>query len=73
MEKLQVFCDSCGKEVKESYFRSAKLLFKIDEWGGGSVGGNEDVFIQKADLCSDCAHKLQKFIKEQLNIKPKHP
>lgn len=73
MEKLQIFCDACGKEVKPSYFKGARLSLVINEWGGGSMGGNEDIFIQKADLCEDCAHKLQKFIKEELNIKPVNP
>ena len=73
MKKLQVFCDSCGKEVESSYFRSAKLRFRIDERSGGSVGGNEDIYVQNADLCCKCAHKLQRFIKEELNIEPTHP
>ena len=51
----------------------ARLDFKIDEWGGGSVGGREDIFIQEADLCSECAHKLQRFIENELNIQPHHP
>lgn len=73
MKRVQTFCDACGNEIHESYFRSARLDFRINEWGGGSVGGSEDIFIQDADLCSECAHKLQKFIKEELNIKPHHP
>ena len=73
MRKIQEFCDACGKEIKKSYFKSARLSFIINEWGGGSFGGYEDIFIQEADLCEDCAHKLQQFISKQLNIKPVHP
>lgn len=73
MKKVTIICDACGREIQPSYFRSARLDFKIDEWGGGSVGGREDIFIQEADLCSECAHKLQRFIENELNIQPHHP
>lgn len=73
MKRVTVICDACGKETQPSYFRSARLEFRIDKWSGGSVGGSEDIFIQKADLCSECAHKLQSFIKDELNIKPYNP
>ena len=70
MKKVTIICDACGREIQPSYFRSARLDFKIDKWDGGSVGG---IFIQEADLCSECAHKLQKFIENELNIQPHHP
>ena len=73
MKKVTIICDACGREIQPSYFRNARLDFKIDEWGGGSAGGREDIFIQEADLCSECAHKLQKFIENELNIQPHHP
>ena len=72
MRKEIVYCDACGKEVERGYFRSGELSFKIDEWAGGSMGGREDIFIQKGDLCEECAHKLQKFIKE-MGVQPIHP
>lgn len=73
MKKVITTCDACGKETRSSHFYSAKLDFEINELGGGSVGGSENIFIQKADLCVECAHKLQRFIKDELNIKPHHP
>ena len=73
MKKVTIICDACGREIQPSYFRSARLDFKVDKWDGGSVGGREDIFIQEADLCSECAHKLQKFIENELNIQPHHP
>lgn len=73
MKKVTIICDACGREIQPSYFRSARLDFEINEWSGGSVGGNEDIFIQNADLCCECAHKLQRFIKDELNIKPHNP
>ena len=73
MKRVTVICDACGKEIQPSYFRSVRLEFRIDKWSGGSVGGSEDIFIQKADLCYECAHKLQSFIKDELNIKPYNP
>ena len=73
MKKITIICDACGREIQPSYFRNARLDFKIDKWDGGSVGGREDIFIQEADLCSECAHKLQKFIENELNIQPHHP
>lgn len=74
MEKIQKYCDACGKEIHPSHFKSARVEFSIDEWGGGSLGGpSEDVFIQEADLCSVCAHKLKRFLEHELNIKPHHP
>lgn len=73
MKRITTICDACGKEIQSGYFHKAKLDFRTDEWGGGSVGGSEDVFIQEADLCSECAHKLQRFIKDELGIKPHHP
>lgn len=73
MKKVTIICDACGREIQPSYFRSARLDFEINEWSGGSVGGNEDIFIQNVDLCCECAHKLQRFIKDELNIKPHNP
>lgn len=73
MKKVTIICDACGREIQPSYFCSARLDFKVDKWDGGSVGGREDIFIQEADLCSECAHKLQKFIENELNIQPHHP
>lgn len=73
MKKETIICDACGNEIQPGYFRNARLDFRINEWGGGSVGGSEDIFIQEADLCSECAHKLQRFIKDELGIKPHHP
>lgn len=73
MKKVTIICDACGREIQPSYFRNARLDFKIDKWDGGSVGGREDIFIQGADLCSECAHKLQRFIENELNIQPHHP
>jgi hypothetical protein len=73
MKKVTIICNACGREIQPSYFRSARLDFEINEWGGGSVGGSEDIFVQKADLCSECAHKLKKFLIKELNIQPHHP
>lgn len=73
MKKVTTICDACGKEMQPGYFRNARLDFRIDEWGGGSMGGSEDIFLQEADLCFECAHKLQRFIKDELGIKPHHP
>lgn len=73
MEKVQIYCDACGKEICPSHFKSATVELRINEWGGGSIGGNEDIYIQKADLCSECAHKVQHFLAHKLNIKPCHP
>ena len=51
MKKVTIICDACGREIQPSYFRNARLDFKVDKWDGGSVGGREDIFIQEADLC----------------------
>ena len=48
MKKITIICDACGREIQPSYFRSARLDFKVDKWDGGSVGGREDIFIQEA-------------------------
>lgn len=62
MKKIQMFCDACGKEIQlPSNFSGARLEFKISIWDNGSIN---------ADLCSECAHKLQKFIEDELNIEP---
>lgn len=73
MKKEIIICDACGKEFRPSWFRHATLKFEVNEWSGGSVGGAEDIYIQEADLCFECARKLQKFIEDELGIKPHHP
>lgn len=42
MKKITIICDACGREIQPSYFRNARLDFKIDEWGGGSAGGRHN-------------------------------
>lgn len=75
MEKIikTTICDSCFKEIQQMNFREARLSFVMKKWGGGSIGGNEDIFIQEGELCCECAHKLQRFIESEMKIKPLHP
>lgn len=51
MKKVTIICDACGREIQPSYFRSARLDFEINEWGGGSVGGSEDI-LSKKPICA---------------------
>ena len=73
MKKVTIICDACGREIQPSYFRSARLDFKVDKWDGGSVGGREDIFIPVSYTHLTLPHKLQKFIENELNIQPHHP
>lgn len=54
--------------VAQGYF------FVIDEWRGISMADvDEYKSIQKADLCCECAHKLERFIKNEMKIEPYAP
>lgn len=70
---VRTFCDACGKEVISSngHFYSGNFHMRLNQWGGGSMGGSEDIFEYEAsDLCEECAHKLENFIKN-MGIKRK--
>lgn len=42
MKKVTIICDACGREIQPSYFRSARLDFKVDNW---VHGGDADCII----------------------------
>lgn len=42
MKRVTVICDACGKEIQPSYFRSARLEFRIDN----SIDGIVTLFLR---------------------------
>lgn len=69
MKKEITICDSCGCEIKKGHFKESFVNFHLNEWSGGSVGGSEDNFDVKADLCEVCAHKLRDFLIRKMDLK----
>lgn len=69
MKKTTIVCDACSKQVEQGYFKEANFKFYMNEWRGGSLGGSEDDYIFKGDLCQSCAHKLKDFLEKELGLK----
>ena len=57
---IKVFCDKCGKELDRAYMYAGSIMSpEITSW--------DAPFIEEPtsfDLCTDCAKKLEKFLKE---------
>lgn len=64
-------CDCCGKQLEyNNHYRRAYVKLYIEEWGGGSMGGDEDEFVYEAvDLCQECAHEIKYFLTQKMNLK----
>lgn len=71
--KVIVTCDACGKVFEKGHYEPAFLKLHINQWAGGSIGGEEDWFRYEADLCEECARKVEAFVRQiGINRKQKY-
>lgn len=69
MKEIITYCDCCGEKTEKIHFKGSILKFEMEEWSGGSMGGSEDAEHCDIELCADCAHKIESFLKDEMKIK----
>lgn len=70
MQKTEIICDRCGKEIENPYkcYKSNYMVkdssAKIQLWGVGEYRGAPG---QRIDLCADCYQKFIDFLEGDNN------